>query len=312
MNKKAIRKKILENPLTREVFFFVGKRKANKRKLDKILAKELKISNKKIDGLVLSLTSYGTRIGELKYTILSLFKQTVLPEIIIVNLAEEDKKYVTDDLRRFEKYGLILNFGQDLRSYKKLLPSLDLYSQKVIVTVDDDIYYASDFLEKLWNEHEKYPKEILCHNAKKITYSQGNINPYTKWIYNPKENKASFETIQIGCGGVLYPVNSLYKDVMNYELIKELAPGADDLWFYFMAILNGTKIKQVENPYTQFRYVDPYREYGITSGGTLTQENVLQGKNDIQFRAIMNHYNIPDEKLIKFYEDKNENCILYC
>ena len=66
-----------------------------------------------------------------------------------------------------------------------------------------------------------------------------------------------------------------------------------------MAYLQGTKITQPNKPHIRFHYVNPYREYGIIEGRTLTQENVGLGKNDEQFKNVLSHYNISEEDFIK-------------
>ena len=66
-----------------------------------------------------------------------------------------------------------------------------------------------------------------------------------------------------------------------------------------MAYMNGTKITQPDKPKIRFHYINPYREYGVTEGKTLTQENVGLCKNDEQFMNVLNYYNISVEDFIK-------------
>lgn len=313
MNMKKIRFFILNHYITRELFFYFGKRKANIKKIDKYIKNgKFKISNKKAENIIISLTSYGTRISELKYTLYSLISQTILPEKIIVNIAFEDKKYLNNELKLFERYGVEYNFYDDIRSYKKLIPTLKKYSDKCIITTDDDIYYKKDWLSRLYNTHNKYPNDVCCHFVYKITYENGQINQYKKWKYNYKSYSAENGLFLLGATGVLYPPNVFYKDILNEYLFTKLAPLADDIWFYFMVILNGKKIRQISNPLTHLCYVNPYREYGISGGTTLTQQNVGENKNDTQFRNVLKYYNISENKFIEYLEGKNENCLLDC
>ena len=115
MNKESIRKFILNHTITRELFFIIGQRKVNLRKIDKKLSKsKIRLSNRKIDDCIVSLTSYGERILELKYTLYSLISQTVRPEKIIVNFSYEDKKMLNTDLYFFEQYGVEFYFCEDI------------------------------------------------------------------------------------------------------------------------------------------------------------------------------------------------------
>ncbi|MCQ2596888.1 MAG: hypothetical protein MJ181_03490 [Treponema sp.] len=309
--KKAIRNIILKYPLTRELFFIIGKRKVSLKKIDKKI-KSLnhnKIINKRVlEDCIVVLTSYGTRINELQYTLYSLITQTVKPIKIVVYIAENDFENIPLSILRFEKYGVEFHKTEDLKSYKKLLPALVEYPQYNLVTADDDLFYPKKWLENLYNEHMKYPEDVVCQQYIEITYDK-NIKNFKNWIINPKSHKSLRTMCQLGGSGTLYPRNSLYKDICDYELIKELAPYSDDIWFYFMCLLNGTKIRQVSNSWKTLRYVNVYREYGIVEGKTLTQINVAGGKNDEQFRKILNHYALDDQRLIDFFERRIDKLI---
>lgn len=302
MDKITLRKIILKYSITRELFFFVGKRKVNKRKIDKNLKNMKHDSRAIIDGLIVSLTSYGERINELKYTLYSLVIQTIKPEIIVVNIALKDKMLIADELHKFENYGVLFNYCDDLSSFKKLIPTMQYYNNKVIVTCDDDVLYEKNWLEILWRDHIRFPNMIIAHNIHRITYNEHNIEPYEKWIHSIKNEIVTDRNFFVGCGGVLYPPNCLYNDYANVELFLKLTPLADDIWFYFMAILNNTRIKQPKHPHLNFRYVNPYREYGLINGKTLTQENVGFGRNDEQFYNVLRYYNIDMYSFIKRLE----------
>lgn len=299
--KAKLRYIILRKKLLREVFFFLKNKKVNLQTIDKkiLYFDDDSYSSKLItSNLVVSLTSYGDRINELKYTLFSLISQTIRPELIVVYLAKKDISLLNSDLMWFENKGVEFRPTEDLKSYKKLIPALTDFPNKCIVTADDDLFYSKTWLQKIWSEHLIYPDYILGNLMKKITFSNnGILNPYSKWLYNYRSTEISRFNFLLGGSGTLYPPNSLYKDVLNTGLIFNLCPSADDIWFYFMSFLNHTKIKQINQPETKLCYVNPYREYGIVEGATLTQKNVLNGQNDIQFRQIMNHYHITDKKL---------------
>ena len=305
MNKKSIRQFVLRHSLTRELFFFFGGRKADLKRIDRTLAKgNLKLAEEKADNVIVSLTSYGERIAELKYTLYSLVSQSILPEKIIVNIAFEDEKYITKELKFFEQYGVEFYFCKDIRSYKKLIPTLERFPNACIVTVDDDMYYAKDWLIRLYNEFQKHPDDVCGHIFHKITYGNNRINQYHKWIKNHKALSAGKNIVGIGYGGILYPPGVFYKDILDESLFMTLAPFADDLWFYFMIVLNNKNIRQISNPLTNLKYVNPYREYGITEGTTLMQQNVGENKNDIQFKNVLAHYGISEQRFIDYIEGK--------
>ena len=303
MDKAKIRQWVLNHYVSRELFFFLGRRKTNLRKIDKALKNgRIKVSNKKAVNVIVSLTSYGERISELKYTLYSLIKQNICPEKIIVNIAFEDEKYITSELRSFEQYGVEFFLCKDLRSYKKLLPTLERFPQASIVTCDDDIYYEKNWLKRLYLTHKQFPEDICCHFVKKITHEKDTINTYHKWIHNYKCYTIDNSLFLLGATGVFYPSGAFFRDIDREDLFMKLAPLADDIWFWFMIHLNGKSIRQIKNPLTNLRFVNPYREYGISEGETLTKQNVGQNKNDIQFHNILTYYGIAEKTFIKFLD----------
>jgi hypothetical protein len=64
------------------------------------------------------------------------------------------------------------------------------------------------------------------------TGKNGEILPYEHWMRNITGVKPSFCNFFTGAGGVLYPPNSLICEVFNESAFKEIAPNADDIWFW--------------------------------------------------------------------------------
>ena len=89
------------------------------------------------------------------------------------------------------------------------------------------------------------PNVVHCNKATKFVLKDDQYEA----ISGGREyyNSPSFLNKLVGIGGVLYPPNSLYKDVLDEKLFKKLAPTNDDIWFWFMAILNGYRISVVQN-----------------------------------------------------------------
>lgn len=295
MSKESIRQFVLHHAPTRELFFFFGKRKADRKKIDRALAAgELHPADGKADDVIVSLTSYGERIPELKYTLHSLVTQSVRPERIVVNIARDDEKFLTDEVRSFGRYGVEFFFCRDLRSYKKLLPTLERFPSSCIVTADDDICYEKDWLKRFCETHRKHPGDVLGHLVYKIAHGNGKIAPYAAWVRNYRASPGERGVFIVGAKGALYPPGAFHPDIRREDLYLRLSPWGDDLWFHFMALLNGKTIRQVDRPLTNQCFVDPYREYGISGGRTLTQQNVGRNLNDIQLRNILRHYGIAE------------------
>ena len=307
MTKERIRQFVLDHALTRELFFLFGKRKADLAKIDRALAKgKLELAREKAENTIVSLTSYGERIPELKYTLHSLVTQSVRPERIVVNIAFGDEKRLTDEVKAFGRYGVEFFFCEDIRSYKKLLPALRRFPSSSIVTADDDIYYEKDWLKRFCETHREHPGDVLGHLVYKITHGNGKIAPYAAWVHNYRAAPGEKGIFIVGAKGALYPPGVFHPDIRREDLFMRLSPLGDDLWFHFMTVLNGGTIRQVESPLPDSCYVNPYREYGISAGSTLTQQNVGNNRNDTQLRNILRHYGIPEEAFVDCLEGKND------
>jgi len=300
INRNKIRNALLSFPPIRELLFFILQKKVYKGSVDKkisaLLKGKLKLSEMKIDNLIVSLTSFPQRIDEVKYVIYSLLDQTILPEKIILWLAESQfpnkEQDLPQDLLAFKEFGFTIEWCEDLRSYKKLIPALELFPDHYVVTADDDLYYKRDWLEKIWVTHLKYPNNVVCHRPSKILLKNGDVLPKEQWKGNIRTGEESLLIYAGSGGGVLYHRKYLHKDVCKKDMFFNLAPHADDVWFYFMVIQKGTKMRGIKNPYFNTKWINPYREYGLINGHTLSSINIGGGLNDLQFKNVIDHYNI--------------------
>lgn len=241
--------------------------------------------------IIVSLTSFPERMYDMPYCLYSLLKQTMKPDMVILWLGEEQfpnkEADIPETVLRLKKNGLTIKWTKDIKSYKKLIPALKKYPTDIIVTADDDIFYAPDWLEKLYETHKQHPTDIVCHRVHKIKVLNKQITPYTNWDKCINDDSASYLNFFTGAGGVLYPPHCLFQDISKEDLFMSLAPHADDVWFWAMAVLNNHKIRVVKDPY-QLIYINPEREYGLNGEKTLFQMN--KTGNDKQINNVILHY----------------------
>jgi len=241
--------------------------------------------------LIVSLTSYPARFDQLPLTLLSLIQQTVKPDNILLWIAYEDKSELTSDIRLFEDLGVEICFCEDLKSYKKIIPTLKKYPDSYIVTADDDLYYKKNWLEELLSSWDGNNKTIVAHRAHRVKFNgSGDIKPYREWGWEyKKDNKASAYNFPTCGAGALFPPNIFYEDVLEVNQFQKLAPTADDVWLYWMSRLNGAKIKVANNP-------QPLVEWPLSKQNNLWQKNILEGKNDEQIEHLIKSYGLPLDK----------------
>lgn len=246
-------------------------------------------TEKRVIPLVVSFTSYGHRIAEAHVTVMSLLRQQLKPDRVILWLGHGEK--ITPKLEKLCNRGLEIRFCEDIRAYTKIIPTLVNYPEAMAVTVDDDIIYPANWLKKLYTEHLKDPRSICCHRAHLITKtSDGKVRPYNDWLWciTVAEQTTPKLVFPTGVGGVLYPPGSLDSEVTNVAAFKELCPHADDIWLKAMSLKKGTLC----------RIVSPKPQRILTStpntqkNSALRQINIDGGQNDIQFKNVFAHYDL--------------------
>jgi glycosyltransferase involved in cell wall biosynthesis len=238
--------------------------------------------------LIVSLTSYPPRIGTAYQVIETLLRQTKKADRLILWLAESEfpdrERDLPPELLNLIPQGLSIEWCENIKSYKKIIPALKKYPDALICIADDDNLYSSDWLQKIYDSYLKNPDAINGSRMRRIGLSdQGEVQPYCRWRLSASGDP-SFLNILTGLGGVLYPPGSFHEDVLREDLFMTLAPHADDLWLWAMAVLNDRKIKATED----YEFIAD-----LVAGSqkcALWDANGLDGENDGQLENILNHY----------------------
>lgn len=248
--------------------------------------------------VVVSLTTFGDRIHNVHLAIESIMQGTVKPNKIVLWLAEDEFKHkrLPKTLLLQQERGLEIEYCKDLRSYKKLIPSLSKCPDSCIITIDDDAMYEYDLIERLINAHIDNPDKICACRMHRIVLGEDN-KPigYLKWTGCISDEQISALNFPTTGGGVLYPPKCFNQEVFNDKVFMDICPNADDIWFYAMALLNGTKSIWVKNDKPEgYCYFLPQTSDALYLKNTIANENNICG-NDVQFNAVLEKYNLLDK-----------------
>ena len=238
------------------------------------------------DEIIVSLTTYGKRIFDVNITIESLLNQTMPPNKIILWLAEDEfnEKNIPFILKKQAERGVIIDFCKDLKSYKKLIPTLEKYPNSIIITADDDIIYNCNMVENLYLEYLKNKNCIYACRAHFMTFDKNkNLLPYNQWKHNYQQQEESYLVFPTGAGGILYPPNCFHEDILKIDLFTKLAPYADDIWFKTMTLLNNVPCQII---YSQHVYLQDNQDMA------LFHKNIGQQLNDVQLKQTFDYYNL--------------------
>ncbi len=203
--------------------------------------------------IIASFTSIPKRICGVAKVASALLAQNCKPDLLVLWLSPEEfpegESSLPEDLIRLKNYGLDIRWCPNLLSYKKLVPALKEFPDDIIITFDDDIYYAPDVIENLYNSYKKYPEAIHCYRAGRISVdSSDSICPMpNKTLMFMAFDKPSFLNVIMSGTGTLFPPHSLHRDARNEKIFMEQLPTNDEIFFWAMAVRNNTKIVNVKN-----------------------------------------------------------------
>lgn len=240
--------------------------------------------------LIVSLTTYDKRYQEVFLAIESIMQQTVKPDRIILWLADNMKDIpIPVTLQKQMKRGLEIEYCDDIRSFKKLIPTLKKYPDDVIVTIDDDVLYNFDVLENLVNIHKKHPNCVIGTKGQRMRReANGKLTPYVSWPDAGIVEKPSVMLFPVGCGGILYPAHILDDEVLNKEVFMSICQHGDDIWFKAMALKAGHKTVIVRND----THANQYHDNPQWQDKGLTQIDINAGYNDTQIEAVFSKYDL--------------------
>tara|TARA_R110002074_G_scaffold348282_2_gene518738 strand:- start:17586 stop:18416 length:831 start_codon:yes stop_codon:yes gene_type:complete len=262
-------------------------------KLSSLSVKSIVSKTKEEIPVIVSLTSIPERLQTLHLTIRSILNQDSRPKKILLWLHESLKNEIPSKLRILESDLFEIMYSDLTCSHRKLIHSLELFPEDIIITCDDDMMYRTNWLSLLYKEYILHPDNIIANQTRYISYTgDGELLPYRNWVFEKNMNFNSTAVIPIGAEGVLYPPKKLKDITTNSELFLSLAPKADDLWFKAMALLNGTNSILAKN-----RAKTPIPILG-SQKYSLKKSNIGGDKNRTQWLALTQHFNIKPETFL--------------
>lgn len=245
--------------------------------------------------IIVSLTTHSKRIHTVHRVIECIFQQSMRVNKVVLYLGIEEYQSAHQlplVLQRQMSRGLEVRFVRDQRSYTKLLPALKEFPEATIITVDDDIFYPLNMIERLVNAHHAHPGAICSLvNRRLLLNPEGKVGDYNDFPYETvcPEDVVSPLVIPEGFGGVLYPSHSLPDEVFHEEVALQLASSADDLWLKAMSLMARTPVVKV---HSHFDFLDEFLVDEDVQDIALRNLNLDQDANNRQFKALFAHYNL--------------------
>jgi hypothetical protein len=174
-----------------------------------------------------------------------------------------------------------------MRSYTKILATLDAFPEAFICTADDDMYYWPTWLEELVDGIDESCVTVSCHRALEMVFNnEGKLESYLNWVFDAAKLRRSDRYFPLGVGGILYPPGILKHSEADREAAFALSPFDDDVWLFWMGRRNGARYRIAGRPRTPV-YWPGSQERG------LWQEN-QKGRVDLQIGKMIERFGLPD------------------
>ena len=235
---------------------------------------------------IVSLTSHAARFATLAPTLRALTRQTVQPDRLILWLDEGDQHRLPPEVAAMP--GLEIRICPDWRSYKKIIPTLMAHPDAFVATADDDLFYPADWLERLVAVVAG-GAGIACLRAHRVVMAGTAPAGYEDWDHNIAVPEAGPLVFPTGVSGVIYAPGVFHADVTRDDLFMRLAPGADDIWLYWMHRLAGSRPAKTGG---RARILE-WQGSQAVSLRSVNRPAAGQGGNDRAIAALMGHYGWP-------------------
>lgn len=237
--------------------------------------------------IIVTLTSWHKRIGNVARALTNILSQSLVPDKILLNLCTEDFPNMEKDLpvdllnivnsnESIEIYWFIENY----KAWKKHLHALDIAKDDdIIISVDDDINYPLDYIEKLYVSYCYYDKKFPITSTSNSLF-------HNLWTF--------------GGGGMLYQKKFWGKDYKKYLTNKVLHNAYEDIIINTIFAINDVLILPQMFDIPNFSELtigdnDPFSDISKSSSREGVQNmmaNTLIAMED----AIDNHYFEKDHK----------------
>lgn len=241
--------------------------------------------------IVLSLTSHQQRFSTLHLCLQRLIKQTLTPGRIVLYLdADVAWHELPQNVINFQNYGLEIIITQDkLKSHAKYYYAISRYSDCIVITVDDDVFYPLTLIESLYRMHKTYPQAVVGTRVHRLrVYPDGTPKPYNTWDMEYKEiTTPSLQLFATGVGGVLYPPHCLHCDVFSQDQISKLCLFGDDLWLKIMQLRVKTPVV-----YAPIKDAGHFAKIPGCDESGLYRINLLKNRNDEYLSKILAFYGL--------------------
>ena len=239
-----------------------------------------------LNDYVVSMTSYRGRIDWVYIPISSILLGSLKPNVVVLYLSREEFPGELSDMPKeliqLQSHGLTIEFVEgNLRSHKKYRYAFELFPNKKIITIDDDIIYPFDFLQRITSLNNELPKNssVSCLGMR-MKRNADVFLPYSQWDY-VLTNEVGENLLLMGGYGCLYNKPTEMLQFYKEKEAMELFSTGDDIYLYYLGRKAGITNYVFGEEYSRIFPVIPW-----VQNTNLFEVNIGEGKNDEMLRNM--------------------------
>lgn len=240
--------------------------------------------------VIVSLTTHDLRLtnGTVERVIKNIIDGTFKELRVVLTLYKDDESLIPASLRKMIDDGSIELIVSDinLRPHLKYFYAMQKYRNLPVITIDDDILYPDDMVEKLYKKWTENPRYIIARRSFPIvTTYYGELTRYATWMAQGliKSEAPLMAAFPTGVGGILYPPDCLQLSDADIPEINTILTDDD---FYLKAIEVRKGIRTITIEHNEADLYKKNLDDPVTQSIALFNQNAFGGSD----RSICQYY----------------------
>lgn len=216
-------------------------------------------------GPVVSLTSFGPRIGSAHLAIESIARGSLRPARIILWLHDaEICRNPPPALRRLQRRGLEIRCTSDYGPHKNYFPYLQQFAhlELPLVVADDDLLYPRPWLRQLHQAYMRDPHLLNCLYAHDFQFSGSDFQTYSAWPFCTS-TRPSHAILQGNGGGVVISPTLQKALLQAGDEFLRVSPRSNSIWFHLQALRAGIPVRQIHPRPLRLLYIPGTQRHGL-------------------------------------------------
>ena len=241
--------------------------------------------------VIVSLTTHDLRLtnGTVERVIKNILDGTFKDLRVVLTLYKDDESLIPASLRKMIDDGSIELIVSDinLRPHLKYFYAMQKYRNLPVITIDDDILYPDDMVEKLYKRWTENPRYIIARRSFPIvTTYYGELTRYATWMAQGliKSEAPLMAAFPTGVGGILYPPDCLQLSDADIPEINTILTDDD---FYLKAIEVRKGIRTITIEHNEADLYKKNLDDPVTQSIALFNQNAIGGsdKSILKYRS---------------------------